>query len=160
LAAINGVSLGGGTELALACDLRVAAAHATMGLTETRLAIIPGAGGTQRLPRLVGIALAKELIYTGRQLAAPEALAKGLVNGLADHDKLMDFCLELCREISEAGPIALAQAKFAINRGIDAELHTGLAIEASAYEACIPTEDRREGLRAFKEKRQPVYKGR
>jgi enoyl-CoA hydratase/carnithine racemase len=127
LAAINGVSLGGGTELALACDLRVAVDYATMGLTETRLAIIPGAGGTQRLPRLVGIALAKELIYG---------------------------------EISKAGPIALAQAKFAINRGKDAELHTGLAIEASAYEACIPTEDRIEGLKAFKEKRKPVYKGR
>jgi enoyl-CoA hydratase/carnithine racemase len=160
LAAINGVALGGGTELALACDLRVAAAHATMGLTETRLAIIPGAGGTQRLPRLVGIALAKELIYTGRQLTAQEALTNGLVNRLAENDKLMDVCLELSGEISKAGPIALAQAKFAINRGKDAELHTGLAIEASAYEACIPTEDRREGLRAFKEKRKPVYKGR
>jgi enoyl-CoA hydratase/carnithine racemase len=160
VAAVNGVSLGGGTELALACDLRVAVAHATMGLTETRLAIIPGAGGTQRLPRLVGIALAKELIYTGRQLTAQEALAKGLVNRLAESDELMDVCLELCGEISEAGPVALAQAKFAINKGNDAELHTGLAIEASAYEACIPTEDRIEGLKAFQEKRKPVYKGR
>ncbi|MGD8436623.1 MAG: enoyl-CoA hydratase-related protein, partial [Syntrophobacterales bacterium] len=160
VAAINGVSLGGGTELALACDLRVAVAHATMGLTETRLAIIPGAGGTQRLPRLVGIALAKELIYTGRQLTAQEALAKGLVNRLAESDELMEVCLELCGEISEAGPVALAQAKFAINKGNDAELHTGLAIEASAYEACIPTEDRIEGLKAFQEKRKPVYKGR
>jgi enoyl-CoA hydratase/carnithine racemase len=160
LAAINGVALGGGTELALACDLRVAVAGAIMGLAETRLAIIPGAGGTQRLPRLVGVGLAKELIYTGRQLSAREALENGLVNRVVEADNLMDVCLELAEEISEAGPIALAQAKFAINKGLDVDLHSGLEIEASAYEACIPTEDRLEGLRAFKEKRKPVYKGR
>jgi enoyl-CoA hydratase/carnithine racemase len=160
IAAINGFALGGGTELALACDLRVAVADATLGLTETRFAIIPGAGGTQRLPRLIGIPLAKELIYTGRQLSAQEALAKGLVNRIAPRDKLMEICLELAGEIAMAGPVALAQAKFAINKGQDVELHTGLAIEASAYETCIPTEDRIEGLEAFREKRQPVYKGR
>lgn len=160
IAAINGFALGGGTELALACDLRVAVADATLGLTETRFAIIPGAGGTQRLPRLIGIPLAKELIYTGRQLSAQEALAKGLVNRIAPRDKLMEVCLELAGEIAKAGPVALAQAKFAINKGQDVELHTGLAIEASAYETCIPTEDRIEGLEAFREKRQPVYKGR
>ena len=160
IAAINGFALGGGTELALACDLRVAVADATLGLTETRFAIIPGAGGTQRLPRLIGIPLAKELIYTGRQLSAQEALAKGLVNRIAPRDKLMEVCLELAGEIAKAGPVAVAQAKFAINKGQDVELHTGLAIEASAYETCIPTEDRIEGLEAFREKRQPVYKGR
>jgi len=160
IAAINGSALGGGTELALACDLRVAAADATLGLTETRFAIIPGAGGTQRLPRLIGIPLAKELIYTGRQLSAQEALAKGLVNRIAARDKLVAVSLELAAEIAKAGPIAVAQAKFAINKGQEVELHTGLAIEASAYETCIPTEDRIEGLKAFKEKRQPVYKGR
>jgi enoyl-CoA hydratase/carnithine racemase len=160
IAAINGFALGGGTELALACDLRVAAANATLGLTETLFAIIPGAGGTQRLPRLMGIPLAKELIYTGRQLPAQEALAKGLVNRIAARGKLMEVCLELAGEIARAGPIAVAQAKFAINKGQDVELHTGLAIEASAYETCIPTEDRIEGLKAFKEKRQPIYKGR
>jgi enoyl-CoA hydratase/carnithine racemase len=160
IAAINGFALGGGTELALACDLRVAVDDATLGLTETRFAIIPGAGGTQRLPRLIGIPLAKELIYTGRQLTAQEALAKGLVNRIAARDKLMEDCLKLAGEIAKAGPIAVAQAKFAINKGQDVELHTGLAIEASAYETCIPTEDRLEGLKAFKEKRQPVYKGR
>ena len=160
IAAINGFALGGGTELALACDLRVAVADATLGLTETRFAIIPGAGGTQRLPRLIGIPLAKELIYTGRQVSAQEALAKGLVNRIAPRDKLMEVCLELAGEIAKAGPVAVAQAKFAINKGQDVELHTGLAIEASAYETCIPTEDRIEGLEAFKEKRQPVYKVR
>jgi enoyl-CoA hydratase/carnithine racemase len=160
IAIINGFALGGGTELALACDLRIAVDDATLGLTETRFAIIPGAGGTQRLPRLIGIPLAKELIYTGRQLTAQEALARGLVNRIAARDKLMEVCLELAGEVAKAGPIAVAQAKFAINKGQDVELHTGLAIEASAYEACIPTEDRLEGLKAFKEKRQPVYKGR
>jgi enoyl-CoA hydratase/carnithine racemase len=160
LAAINGVSLGGGTELALACDLRVAVAHATMGLTETRLAIIPGAGGTQRLPRLVGTALAKELIFTGRKLTAQEGLSMGLVNRIFASEELMDGCLELAGEISKGGPIALAQAKFAINKGQDVELQTGLTIEASAYEICIPTEDRIEGLKAFQEKRKPIYKGR
>jgi len=160
IAAINGVSLGGGTELALACDLRVASTSASMGLTETRLAIIPGAGGTQRLPRLVGTARAKELIFTGRKLTAQEGLSIGLVNRIVASDELMDGCLELVVDISKGGPIALAQAKFAINKGQDVELQTGLAIEASAYEACIPTEDRIEGLKAFKEKRKPVYKGR
>ena len=160
VAAINGFALGGGTELALACDLRVAVADAALGLTETRFAIIPGAGGTQRLPRLIGIPLAKELIYTGRQLSAQEAMARGLVNRVAAKDKLMEVCLELAEEIAKAGPIAVAQSKFAINKGQDVELHTGLAIEASAYETCIPTVDRIEGLKAFQEKRQPVYKGR
>ncbi|MEJ2363676.1 MAG: enoyl-CoA hydratase-related protein [Deltaproteobacteria bacterium] len=160
IAVINGFALGGGTELALACDLRIAVTNATLGLTETRFAIIPGAGGTQRLPRLIGVPLAKELIYTGRQLSAQEALAKGLVNRLAARSKLMEVSLELAGEIAKAGPIAVTQAKFAINNGQGVELHTGLAIEASAYETCIPTEDRREGLKAFAEKRQPVYQGR
>lgn len=160
IAAVNGVALGGGMELALACDLRVAAVNATMGLTETRLAIIPGAGGTQRLPRLIGVSLAKELIYTGRQLTADEAFAKGLVNRVVEEERLMDVCFALADEMCKAGPIALAQAKLAINKGVDVDLHTGLAIEASAYETCIPTEDRLEGLRAFREKRKPVYKGR
>jgi enoyl-CoA hydratase/carnithine racemase len=160
LAAVNGVALGGGMELALACDLRVAVATATMGLTETKLAIIPGAGGTQRLPRLVGVGLAKELIYTGRQLSAQEAFEKGLINRVAAADNIMDVCLELAEEISQAGPIAIAQAKLAMNKGLDVDLYSGLAIEASAYEACIPTEDRLEGLKAFGEKRKPDYKGR
>ena len=160
IGAINGVALGGGMELALACDLRIAVANASMGLTETRLAIIPGAGGTQRLPRLVGISLAKELIYTGRQLTAQEALAYGLLNRVAPEDRLIDACLELADDLCLAGPVALAQAKFAINKGMDVDLPTGLSIEASAYEAVIPTEDRLEGLKAFEEKRKPVYKGR
>jgi len=160
IAAVNGVALGGGTELALACDIRIAASTATMGLTETRLAIIPGAGGTQRLPRLVGRGKAKELIFTGRRVGAEEALQIGLVNAVAAPEKLMDACLEMAAMICETGPIAIQQAKYAINYGLETDLHTGLAIESNAYWITIPTEDRLEGLAAFREKRKPVYKGK
>jgi enoyl-CoA hydratase/carnithine racemase len=160
IAAVNGIALGGGTELALACDLRIASENATMGLTETRLAIIPGAGGTQRLPRLVGRGKAKELIFTGRRVDAKEALDIGLVNKVAPAGKLLDECLEMAAMICEAGPVAIGQAKYAINYGSEADLHTGLAIESNAYWVTIPTEDRLEGLAAFREKRKPVYKGR
>ncbi len=160
IAAVNGVALGGGTELALACDIRIAASTATMGLTETRLAIIPGAGGTQRLPRLVGRGKAKELIFTGRRVDADEALQIGLVNKVVPPEKLMDACLEMAAMICETGPIAIQQAKYAINYGLETDLHTGLAIESNAYWITIPTEDRLEGLAAFREKRKPVYKGK
>jgi enoyl-CoA hydratase/carnithine racemase len=160
IAAVNGVALGGGTELALASDIRIASATATMGLTETRLAIIPGAGGTQRLPRLVGRGKAKEMIFTGRRVDAQEALRIGLVNQVVEPEKLMDACREMAATICEAGPVAVQQAKYAINRGLETDLGTGLAIESNAYWICIPTEDRLEGLAAFREKRKPVYKGK
>jgi enoyl-CoA hydratase/carnithine racemase len=160
IAAVNGVALGGGTELALASDLRIAAESATLGLTETRLAIIPGAGGTQRLPRLVGKGKAKELIFTGRRIDAAQALAIGLVNQVCAAKELLDACRALAAEICEAGPIAVAQAKYAINHGMETDLGTGLAIESGAYWVTIPTEDRQEGLTAFREKRKPVYKGK
>lgn len=160
IAAVNGVALGGGTELALACDIRVASTSATMGLTETRLAIIPGAGGTQRLPRLVGRGKAKELIFTGQRIGAEEALSIGLVNQICDPKDLIDECKKMAAMICEAGPVAIEQAKYAINHGLETDLHTGLAIESNAYWVCIPTEDRLEGLAAFREKRKPVYKGR
>lgn len=160
IAAVNGIALGGGTELALAADIRLAADTATMGLTETRLAIIPGAGGTQRLPRLVGKGKAKELIFTGRRIDAQEALQIGLVNQVCTPDRLLAQCREMAAMICEAGPIAVEQAKYAINRGLETDLQTGLAIESNAYWVCIPTEDRLEGLAAFREKRKPVYKGR
>ncbi|MGQ9670495.1 MAG: enoyl-CoA hydratase [Desulfosoma sp.] len=159
IAAVNGVALGGGTELALACDLRIASETATMGLTETRLAIIPGAGGTQRLPRLVGRGKAKELIFTGRRVGAEEALRIGLVNTVTAPEKLMEECLAMAAMICETGPIAIQQAKYAINYGLETDLHTGLAIESNAYWITIPTQDRLEGLTAFREKRKPVYKG-
>jgi enoyl-CoA hydratase/carnithine racemase len=159
IAAVNGVALGGGTELALACDLRLAAATASLGLTETRLAIIPGAGGTQRLPRLVGRGRAKELIFTGRRVGAEEALAMGLVNQVHPLESLPAAWEALAAAIAETGPIAIEQAKYAINKGLETDLHTGLAIESNAYWVTIPTRDRLEGLAAFREKRKPVYTG-
>ena len=160
IAAVNGIALGGGTELALASDIRLASETAVMGLTETRLAIIPGAGGTQRLPRLVGKGKAKELIFTGRRVGAAEALDMGLVNKVCAPARLLDDCMEMAAMILETGPIAIEQAKYAINHGMETDLATGLAIESNAYWITIPTEDRLEGLAAFREKRKPVYKGR
>ncbi len=160
IAAVNGIALGGGTELALACDIRIAAATASMGLTETRLAIIPGAGGTQRLPRLVGRGKAKELIFTGRRVEAEEALAIGLVNQVVPAAELLPACRQMAAMIRETGPIAIEQAKYAINYGLESDLATGLALESNAYWVTIPTEDRLEGLAAFREKRKPIYKGK
>ena len=160
IAAVNGIALGGGTELALACDIRIAATAATLGLTETRLAIIPGAGGTQRLPRLIGRGKAKELIFTGRRVESAEALQIGLVNRVVPPEALIDECRRMAAMICETGPIAIEQAKYAINHGLETDIATGLAIESNAYWVCIPTEDRLEGLAAFKEKRKPVYKGK
>jgi enoyl-CoA hydratase/carnithine racemase len=160
IAAINGLALGGGNELALACDIRIASMNASMGQPETRLAIIPGAGGTQRLPRLIGRGKAKELIFTGRHVTAEEALQIGLVNQICEPDVLMDECKKIAAMIGEAGPIAIEQAKYAINYGMETDLHTGLAVESNAYWVTIPTEDRLEALAAFLEKRKPVYKGK
>jgi enoyl-CoA hydratase/carnithine racemase len=160
IAAVNGIALGGGTELALASDIRIASDNATMGLTETRLAIIPGAGGTQRLPRLVGKGKAKELIFTGGRVNAVEALNIGLVNRVCEPGDLIVECKKMAAMICETGPIAIEQAKYAINHGYETDINTGLAIESNAYWVCIPTEDRLEGLAAFKEKRKPVYKGK
>jgi enoyl-CoA hydratase/carnithine racemase len=160
IAAVNGIALGGGTELALASDIRIASLSATMGLTETRLAIIPGGGGTQRLPRLVGKGKAKELIFTGRRIGAEEALNIGLVNKTCNPKALMDEATAMAKMICEAGPVAIEQAKYAINYGLETDLHTGLSIESNAYWVTIPTEDRLEGLAAFREKRKPIYKGK
>ncbi|MGB5983907.1 MAG: enoyl-CoA hydratase [Desulfobacterales bacterium] len=160
IVAVNGIALGGGTELALAADIRIAAESAFLGLTETRLAIIPGAGGTQRLPRLIGKGKAKELIFTGRRVPAQEALEIGLVNQVCPLENLLDRCREMATMICETGPIAIEQAKYAINYGMETDLATGLALESNAYWVTIPTEDRLEGLAAFREKRKPVYKGK
>jgi len=159
IAAINGFAFGGGIELAMACDIRIASSAATMGLTETSLAIIPGAGGTQRLPRIIGIAKAKELIFTARRIDAKTALDIGLVNRVVEPDQLMPAALEMAREIAKNGPIGVAQAKFAINNGMEASLGVALPLESKAYEATIPTKDRLEALAAFAEKRKPVFKG-
>jgi len=159
IAVVNGFAFGGGTELMLACDLRVAADHATMGLTETTLAIIPGAGGTQRLPRLIGRSRAKDLILTGRRIDALEAERIGLLNRVAPAGGLVEAALELARSIADNGPVAVRSAKEAIDRGCETSIEEGLAIEASCYERVLPTADRLEALAAFQEKRKPAYKG-
>jgi enoyl-CoA hydratase/carnithine racemase len=159
IAAINGFAFGGGMELALACDIRIASKNAVMGLTETSLAIIPGAGGTQRLPRIIGVAKAKELIFTARRIDAETALSLGLLNRVVEPGQLMPAALEIAREIAKNGPIGVAQAKFAINNGMEASLGVALPLESKAYEVTIPTTDRLEALAAFAEKRKPVFKG-
>ena len=159
IAALNGVAFGGGLELALACDIRIAVNSTKMGLTETTLAIIPGAGGTQRLPRLIGLGQAKSLIFTGKAVSADEALNIGLVEQLAEQGNLLDKAIETAKQIAKNGPIALRLAKTAIDKGIQTDIETGLAIEHLCYKETIPTKDRMEGLHAFKEKRKPVYNG-
>ena len=159
VAVMNGFAFGGGTELALACDLRVAAEDAVLGLTETSLAIIPGAGGTQRLPRLVGKSRAKDLILTARRLDAVEAASMGLVNRTAPKEQLTTLALEVAECISNNGPVAVRAAKEAIDRGCDLPLAQGLEIEAECYARTLTTSDRVEALRAFKEKRKPDYRG-
>ncbi len=159
VAAINGFAFGGGVELALACDIRIASSAAIIGFTETSLAIIPGAGGTQRLPRIIGVAKAKEMIFTAQRIDAKTALDIGLVNRVVEPDRLMPAALEMAREIAKNGPIGVAQAKFAINNGMEASIGVALPLESKAYEVTIPTKDRVEALAAFAEKRKPVFTG-
>ncbi len=156
---INGFALGGGLELALACDFRIAQDDALLGLTETSLGIIPGAGGTQRLTRLIGSGRAKRMILTARKISAAQALSIGLVDETAQPGSLDEACLRLAEEIAKNAPIAVRQAKFAINAGSNVDLATGLAIERNAYEITIPTKDRTEALQAFREKRAPRFTG-
>lgn len=157
IAAIHGMAFGGGCELALACDLRIMSEEAQIGLTEVSWAIIPGAGGCTRLPDLVGVARAKELIFTARKLASPEAAAIGLVNKVVPRDQLLSSAREMAEQIAAHGPLAVRAAKRAINGGVGHE--AALALEFEAYQSIIPTQDRLEGLRAFAEKRAPEYKG-
>jgi enoyl-CoA hydratase/carnithine racemase len=161
VAAINGAALGGGLELALCCDLRVAAAHAQLGLPETSLGIIPGAGGTQRLPRVVGEARAKEMILLARRLTADDALAWGLVNRVTPTGKsVVDDAVEWMRPIAEGAPIAQAAALEAIDRALDATLEQGLELEKVSYDKTLVSQDRREALAAFAEKRKPRFQGK
>jgi enoyl-CoA hydratase/carnithine racemase len=159
VAALNGAALGGGLELALACDLRVAAEHAEVGLPEVGLGIIPGGGATARLPRAIGAARAKELILTARRLGAAEALAWGLVSRVAPLSRLRDTALELARLVARNAPVSLRQAKRAIDGGLGLPLADALDLENRMYQDCLPTKDRREALAAFAEKRKPVFTG-
>jgi enoyl-CoA hydratase/carnithine racemase len=160
VAALNGVAFGGGLELALVCDLRVAAEHALLALPETTLGIIPGAGGTQRLPRIVGEARAKEMILLGRRLTAHEALAWGLVNRVTPKGtNLVDDTLAFLEPIANGAPLAQAAALEAIDRSFDTTLELGMELEKVSYDKVLVSEDRREALAAFAEKRKPVFQG-
>jgi enoyl-CoA hydratase/carnithine racemase len=161
IAALNGVAFGGGLELALICDLRVAAPHAELALPETTLGIIPGAGGTQRLPRVVGEARAKEMILLGRKLGAAEALSWGLVNRVSPEGvPVLDDTLRWIEPISSGAPIAQAAALAAIEGSYDVPLPIGLELERVHYDETLRSEDRLEALRAFAEKRKPAFRGR
>ena len=160
IAALSGAALGGGLEIALACDIRVADTSASVGLAEVRLGIIPGAGGTQRLSRLCGMAAAKELVLTGRRIDANRALALGLVSNVVPMGELRRAVAVVAGELSAAGPLALEQAKRALNQGFDRPLAEALAVERQCYEVVLTSEDRNEGLRAFAEKRPPRFSGK
>jgi enoyl-CoA hydratase len=160
IAAINGVALGGGLEIALCCDIRIASAHARFGLPEIKLGVIPAAGGTQRLPRLIGEARAKELILTADLIDAEAALRYGLVSRVIPHAELMNAAMELSQRIARHPPLAVRFAKRAINRGMQTDLDSGLEYERYAAAMIVDSEDRIEGMRAFVEKREPQFKGR
>jgi enoyl-CoA hydratase len=160
IAAVNGYALGGGCEVAIACDVRVAAENATFGFPEVSLGILPGMGGTQRLPRLVGPALAKELIFTGRRIGAEEAREIGLVNRVVPQGEALGVAKELAGEIAANGPLAVRHAKAATNRAMDVDLVSGLEYEADQFALLFATEDAREGMGAFAERRKPEFKGR
>jgi enoyl-CoA hydratase len=160
IAAVNGYALGGGCEVALACDIRIAAENATFGFPEVGLGILPGMGGTQRLPRLIGPALAKELIFTGRRISAGEAREIGLVNRVVAEGEALNAARELAEEISANGPLAVRHAKAAANRTLDVDLISGLEFEADQFALLFATEDAREGMNAFGEKRKPEFEGR
>jgi len=160
IAAVNGFALGGGCEVAIACDVRIAAVNATFGFPEVGLGILPGMGGTQRLPRLIGPALAKELIFTGRRIGAEEAREIGLVNRVVGQGEALDAAMGLAAEISANGPLAVRHAKAAANRALDVDLVSGLEYEADQFALLFATQDAREGMNAFGEKRKPKFEGR
>jgi enoyl-CoA hydratase len=160
IAAINGFALGGGCELALACDLRYASAKAKLGQPEINLGIIPGWGGTQRLARATTLGFAKELILTGRTVDADEALERGLVNGVTEPDELLPRVLELAVQLAAKSPLALEAAKQAINRALSGDHAENLAREADRFGELFSSEDAKEGLTAFAEKREPKFVGR
>lgn len=160
IAAINGFALGGGLELAMACDIRIAASGARFGLPETNLSVLPGAGGTQRLARLVGVGRALEMILTGRFIDADQAERYGLVTAVVEPGELLDEARRTAATILAKGPIAVRLAKLVVRAGIDADLRTGLTIERLAQTVLYGTEDKAEGAEAFMAKRPPAFRGR
>jgi len=160
IAAVNGFALGGGCELALACDVRYASANARLGQPEANIGIIPGWGGTQRLARAVGIGMAKELIYSGRMVDAEEALRIGLVNAVFPPEEVLERALELAGSLAAKSPLVLAAAKELANRSLQGDLDAALDDEAERFAQLFGSEDQKEGMRAFVEKREPRFTGR
>lgn len=160
IGAINGAAFGGGCEFALGCDFVYAAAHARFALTEIRLGIMPGAGGTMNLPHAVGERRAREIIYTGTPFSAEEACQWGLVNRVCEADKLLTETLETAVTIAENAPISVRQAKKSMSVSTQVDRHVGYMFELEAYNRMVSSEDRHEGVRAFNEKRKPEFKGR
>ena len=159
IAAVNGFALGGGCEIALACDIRIAAENALFGFPEVTLGILPGLGGTQRLPRLVGPGVAKEMIFSGRRIDAEEARMINLVNRVVPEGEAFNAARELAEEIASNAPVAVRHAKQAANKALDVDLTSGLEYEADQFSLLFATEDAREGMGAFVEKREPEFKG-
>jgi enoyl-CoA hydratase/carnithine racemase len=160
IAAVNGAAYAGGCEIALGCDFIYAAETARFALTEVTLGIMPGAGGTQNLPRAVGERRAKEIILTGRPFGAAEAYEWGMVNRLCTPSRVVEEALDTARRIADNAPISVRQAKHAVHYGMQMDLGSAMMFEIEAYNRMVPTEDRREGIRAFNEKRKPQFKGR
>jgi enoyl-CoA hydratase/carnithine racemase len=160
IAAVNGAAFAGGLEIALCCDFMYAAEHARFALTEVTLGIMPGAGGTQNLPRAVGARRAKEIMLTGRPFTVQEGFAWGMVNRICTTETLLSDALETAATICANAPIPTRQIKQAVNYGLNMDLASGMMFEIEAYNRMVPTEDRREGIRAFNEKRKPIFQGR
>ena len=158
IAAVNGFALGGGCELALSCDIRIASEKAVFGQPEVTLGIIPCFGGTQRLPRLIGAGLAKEMIYTGRQVKAEEAKAMGLVNKVVPENELVDAAKAMMADILKVSPMGIKYAKIAINKGADMDLKNGLELEKNLVGLCFATEDKEKGMNAFLAKEKPQFR--
>lgn len=157
IAAIGGYALGGGCELAMACDIRVGTAKASLGIPETGLGLIPGFGGTQRLPRLVGLSIAKELLATGRRMNAEEAFSRGLLNHVVEPENLMDFCIDLSERIAQNSKSAISFGKYCMNSGYEMDQDKGMELEATYFGLVFATPDAKEGVTAFLEKRKPVW---
>ncbi|AGT31800.1 crotonase [Geobacillus genomosp. 3] len=160
IAAVNGLALGGGCELALACDLRICSENAKFAFPEVNLGIIPGGGGTQRLPRIVGQGVAKELLYFGEMIDAKRALAIHLVNKVVPADELLPTAKEWAEKLAQKPAIAMRMLKEAVNTGANVDLQSGLIVETACFGNAFATEDRKEGMRAFAEKRKPVFVGK
>ena len=160
IAAVNGAAYAGGLEISLCADFIYAAAHARFALTEVTLGIMPGAGGTQNLPRAVGARRAKEIMLTGKPFSVEEAHEWGMVNRICPADTLLSEALATAAVIAANAPISTRQLKQSVNQGLNMDLRSGMMFEIEAYNRMVPTEDRREGIRAFNEKRKPIYQGR